>query len=95
MSNVNSQVDVKSLQAQIEQLKAANAALTAEANAPRKLTLKVSAKGALSVYGMGRFPITLYVSQWEQVLSMAEQIRAFIKDNSAKLATKASAATAA
>lgn len=54
----------------------------------RKLTLKVSAKGALSVYGMGRFPITLYRGQWEKLLSAAEDIKSFIQDNSSLLSEK-------
>lgn len=44
----------------------------------RKLTLKVSAKGAVSMYGMGRFPVTLYAAQWDKVLNEADTIRAFI-----------------
>lgn len=86
MSSVNSSVDVKSLQAQIEALKAQNAALTAQAAA--KISLKVSDKGALSVYGMGRFPVTLYASQWETLAERMPEIVAFIKANAGKLARK-------
>lgn len=46
-------------------------------NTQRKLTLKVSKAGAISLYGMGRFPVTLYAQQWDKVLDMAEDIRAF------------------
>jgi hypothetical protein len=53
-----------------------------------KLTMKVSEKGALSIYGMGRWPITLYKSQWDRLLSEADAIRGFIKANAASLAEK-------
>lgn len=52
-----------------------------QTQAQRKLTLKVSAKGAVSLYGMGRFPITLYSTQWAKVLDEAEAIRSFIEAN--------------
>jgi hypothetical protein len=85
MSNPND-VSVKALQDQIAALTAQNAALAATVKA--KISLKVSEKGALSVYGMGRFPVTLYAGQWTTLLDMSGQIREFIKANSAKLATK-------
>jgi hypothetical protein len=50
--------------------------------------MKVSDKGALSVYGLGRFPVTLYRGQWERLLSLVPAIQEFIKNNSDKLATK-------
>ena len=52
------------------------------------LSLKVSEKGALSVYGMGRFPVTLYREQWEKLLGMSDQIREFIQQNDAALKKK-------
>jgi hypothetical protein len=55
---------------------------------PRGLTLKVSEKGGLSVYGLGRFPVTLYKEQWTRLLGMAEEIREFIKANDAALKSK-------
>lgn len=58
-----------------------------QAQAQRKLTLKVSAKGAVSLYGMGRFPVTLYAAQWDKVLSEAEAIREFIKTHEAVLSS--------
>jgi hypothetical protein len=76
----------QSLQAQIEALKAANAALKAQVNG--KLTLKVSEKGAVSVYGMGKWPVTLYRTQWERLIANVPQIEAFIAANSAQLTTK-------
>lgn len=54
----------------------------------RKLTLKVSEKGAVSLYGMGRFPVTLYGSQWERLLDNAIAIREFLKDNANLLSVK-------
>ena len=57
--------------------------------ATRKLTLKVSEKGAVSCYGLGRFPVTLYAGQWDRLLSEADQINAFIKANTSLLSVKA------
>jgi len=75
-----------------EQLKARMAELEAKlaaASAPRAITMKVSDKGALSLYGLGRFPITLYLTQIERILDHADAIRAFIATNRALFATKA------
>lgn len=54
----------------------------------RGLTLKVSAKGAVSLYGLGRFPVTLYKEQWTKVLGMAGEIEAFLRDNDHLLKSK-------
>ena len=62
-----------------KRLRAENEALKQPARG--RVYLKVSEKGGLSVYGMGRFPVTLYREQWEKLLSMAEEIRAFIREN--------------
>lgn len=59
------------------------------ANKPKAITLKVSEKGALSIYGLGRFPVTLYRGQMERLLDHASIIKAFIATNSALLAVKA------
>ena len=59
------------------------------ANKPKAITMKVGEKGGLSIYGLGRFPITLYRSQWERLLGCKPQIEAFITANSHLLATKA------
>lgn len=75
------------LKAEIERLKAENAALKKPA-ARGTLSMKVSEKGALSVYGMGRFPVTLYKEQWLKLLGIADDIQAFIKENDAKLKVK-------
>ena len=80
------------LLAMITKLQADNAALASkltQASAPRAITMKVSEKGALSIYGLGRFPVTLYRGQWERLLNEAKTIQAFIATNSALLAVKA------
>lgn len=76
----------ESLMAEIARLKGENAALVRATTT--SLKLKVSEKGALSIYGMGRFPVTLYREQWERLLSMADAIRQFIADNSDDLKRK-------
>lgn len=67
-------------------------ALVAQMNAqpPKKITCKVSEKGGLSIYGLGRFPVTLYRSQWERLLApdTVTQINAFITTNTALLTVK-------
>lgn len=74
------------LQAELDKLRAENEAL--KRGASRGLTLKVSAKGGVSVYGLGRFPVTLYREQWEKLLDMSEDIRTFIGANAEQLKTK-------
>ena len=74
------------MQAEIEALKAQNEKLRKAGQG--KLTLKVSQAGAVSVYGMGRWPVTLYAGQWERLLEQAEQIKAFIAANAASLSRK-------
>lgn len=63
-------------------------ALQADANKPRAVTMKVTEKGGLSVYGLGRFPVTLYRGQWERLLAAKEEIEAFIETNKALLSVK-------
>ncbi len=74
------------LQAEVERLKAENAALKAQTT--RGVSIKVGEKGGVSVYGLGRFPVTLYKEQWAKLLDMAADIRAFIKEHDAQLKTK-------
>ena len=76
------------LKAEIERLKAENQSLKSQAPARGTLSMKVSEKGALSIYGMGRFPVTLYKEQWLKLMSIAEEIKKFIQDNDARLKTK-------
>ena len=73
-------------QAEIERLRAENERLKNTRHA--KPAMKVSEKGALSVYGMGRFPVTLYKEQWLRILAMAEDIKAFIEANNDNLKSK-------
>ena len=78
MSNEN-------LNHEIERLRKENEALKKRASGIR---MKVSEKGAVSVYGMGRFPVTLYKEQWLKLLDMSAEIRAFIAANEAQLKRK-------
>ena len=74
------------LKAEIEKLRAENDQL--KNKSVRGLSLKVSEKGAVSLYGVGRFPVTLYKEQWLKILGMKEEIEAFIHTNSSLLKTK-------
>jgi hypothetical protein len=74
------------LQAELERLKAENAALKSRGS--KGVSMKVSEKGGVSVYGLGRFPVTLYQEQWLKLLDIAEDIRAFIQENEGKLKKK-------
>ena len=74
------------LKAEIERLKAENESLKKPSRGT--LSMKVSEKGALSVYGMGRFPVTLYKEQWLKLLGIGEEIKKFIQDNDSRLKTK-------
>jgi hypothetical protein len=79
MSDDTNQTELERLRAENERLKR---------TASRGVSLKVSEKGGVSVYGLGRFPVTLYQEQWTKLLDMAEEIRAFIRDNATSLKTK-------
>jgi hypothetical protein len=74
------------MKAELERLRAENAKLKNKDSAG--LSLKVSEKGAVSLYGMGRFPVTLYKEQWLRILASAPEIEAFIRENDSKLKTK-------
>ena len=71
---------------ELERLQAENETL--KKRSEKELSLKVSQKGGVSVYGLGRFPVTLYKEQWEKLLKMTDDIRAFIQENKAQLKTK-------
>jgi hypothetical protein len=73
-------------QTELERLRAEIAAL--KNRNQRGVSLKVSEKGGVSVYGLGRFPVTLYKEQWARLLDMADDIRTFIRENDSKLKTK-------
>jgi hypothetical protein len=74
------------LQAEVARLRAENERL--KGTASRGMSIRVSEKGGVSVYGLGRFPVTLYKEQWVKLLDMAEDIRTFIAQNEGKLKTK-------
>lgn len=77
------------LRAELEKLKAENASLKKKGSTGSKeLTFKVSQKGAVSVYGMGRFPVTLYKEQWSRLLDKKDELLQFIKDNDGQLTSK-------
>ncbi len=79
MADDTVQVELERLRAENEVLKNRNTKGT---------TLKVSEKGGVSVYGLGRFPVTLYKEQWQKLLDMADDIRTFITEHEAELKTK-------
>lgn len=78
--------DVK---AELERLKAENAALREQSKAkPGQFSMKVSEKGGVSIYGLGRFPVTLYQEQWAKLLDRADEIREFIRLHEGELKKK-------
>jgi hypothetical protein len=75
------------VQKELERLRAENEALKAgKRGGP--VSMKVSEKGAVSVYGLGRFPVTLYQEQWIKLLALSSEIKTFIEENKASLKTK-------
>jgi hypothetical protein len=74
------------LRAELDRLRAENQALRAKPG--RGLSLRVSEKGAVSLYGIRRFPVTFYADEWEKILGMAEEIRAFARQHEAELKRK-------
>jgi hypothetical protein len=78
--------DGDDLKAEVERLRAENQAL--KARGVKGVSLKVSEKGAVSVYGLGRFPVTLYQEQWLKLLDLADDIRSFIREHEGQLKKK-------
>ena len=74
------------LRAELERLRAENEALKSRSS--REMRLKVSEKGAVSLYGIRRFPVTFYADEWDRILSMADQVRDFIRANEGSLKRK-------
>ena len=74
------------LQAELERLRAENTALKARGS--KGVSMKVSEKGAVSIYGLGRFPVTLYQEQWLKLLDLTDDIRGFIKEHEGQLKKK-------
>lgn len=83
-----SQKHEEDLKAEIERLKAENESLKNKKEKRGALSMKVSEKGALSVYGMGRFPVTLYKEQWLKLLGISDEIKQFIEENDDRLKSK-------
>ena len=74
------------IHAELARLKAENEALKKRSNSA--VSMKVSEKGAVSVYGLGRFPVTLYQEQWSKLLAMSDEIKSFIGENKSRLKAK-------
>ena len=74
------------LRAELERLKAETSGRRLQRG--RSVSLKVSEKGGVSVYGLGRFPVTLYKEQWQKLLAMADEIKAFLREHDAELKAK-------
>lgn len=79
----------ESLEEEVRRLRAENETLKVnKKEANRGVSFKVSQKGAVSLYGLGRFPVTLYKEQWERLFEAAEDLKAFIQEHAAELKTK-------
>jgi hypothetical protein len=79
-------MSTEDIQAELEKLRAENAALKQKRNS--SVSMKVSEKGAVSVYGLGRFPVTLYQEQWAKLLALSDEIKTFIEENKSQLKAK-------
>lgn len=78
--------DITQMQAELARLRAENEALK-QANV-KALTLKVGESGTISVYGLGRYPVSLYSEQWERLLAIAPRIQSFAKEHAAEIVAK-------
>ncbi len=78
--------DLEAMRAKLERLEAENESL--KRRSEKGLSLKVSQKGAVSLYGLGRFPVTLYQEQWTRLLDMGDEIRRFLAEHRAELKLK-------
>lgn len=74
------------LKNEVARLRAENERL--KKGASKGTSLRVSEKGGVSVYGLGRFPVTLYKEQWKKLLDMSEDIRSFIETHESELKSK-------
>ena len=74
------------LKSELDKLRAENEALKRRSS--KGVSIKVSEKGGVSVYGLGRFPVTLYKEQWLRLLDVADDIRSFIRENEGQLKSK-------
>jgi hypothetical protein len=75
-------------QTELERLRAEDEALKAQGGRPGTVSCRVSEKGAVSVYGLGRFPVTLYLEQWLKLLAKADELKQFIEENRGRLKVK-------
>lgn len=76
------------LKARIAELEASNKRLVEKALAKQTLSFKVGEKGGLSVYGLGRFPVTLYIGQWERLIAKIPDLQTFAKAHASELTVK-------
>jgi hypothetical protein len=76
------------LNAELTRVRAENDALRSKVTSPKPISMKVGEKGGVSVYGLGRFPVTLYASQWRRLLAESVEISAFIDANAGRLSEK-------
>ena len=88
LHHLGEKVSDENMKAELERLRAENESLKSGKAARGTLSMKVSEKGALSIYGMGRFPVTLYKEQWLKLLGIADEIKKFIEENDQRLKTK-------
>ena len=86
LSGKGEQMAEEDVQAELARLRAENEMLKQKRNSV--VSMKVSEKGAVSVYGLGRFPVTLYQEQWHKLLALSDEIKAFIEENRSKLKVK-------
>ena len=79
----------ETVEQKLARLEAENQALKEQVDRKTgQLRMKVSEKGGLSIYGLGRFPVTLYKEQWVRLLDHVDEIKAFLKDNDQQLKAK-------
>lgn len=86
--NNNAAAELAAIRAELEAARSQLAAAQQAAACTARVSFKVSEKGAVSVYGLGRWPTTLYAGQWDRLLSQADTLRSFIADNRGRLAVK-------
>src|SRR5881296_2795311 len=88
MEALQSEGKPETAEQELARLRRENAQLRVAKAERGALTCKVTPKGGVSVYGMGRWPVTLYRDQWERLLAQSDHIIAFIEANAASLSTK-------